>query len=346
MRALGILHETLFQLSIKKLSGHRQQLCAALVGMYPSLCELWGDMYIEFRQFCAASNAQLFQAYTQTQAAAASQTNIQNILSVMKTLSMQLCMMTKILVLILSQFYLELMHLPCVVQFLGAPSALETAASDGGDVNFLTYYQLVVWLLQSWAAHPNIIGDALEDYDGSSIDVDEACSASGIIKTPPEFASEPLKEIIFVFKIMVESVSAPILNDLIIKFPLEFSSMLAQFVNFAYSQLTVMAASTHPVPGGNKLNISCTMLLSSLLKCHLYTNSSEQFMEASKKMRISTLGRKLGGDVTFDEKMQEQAAIYGHDMRQAFFTADRIESLFSVIVNHLLKLSQRDIDEW
>ena len=327
------------------MSSNRQQLRAALVEMYPTLCEIWGEIYVNFRQHCASSNVQLFQAYTQQQAPV-DQTDIQSILNVMKTLSMQLCMMTKILTLILSQFYVELMHLPCVAQFLGAPSTLETAASGGGDVNFLTYYQLIVWLLKSWAAYPNIIGDALEEYDGSGIDVDDACSAGGIIITPLEFASAPIKEIIFIFKIMVESVSTSMFNELIIKYPLEFSSILGQFVDFAYGQLSSMPSSIHPTPGGTRLYISCTMILSSLLKCHLYTNSSEQFIEASKKLRIDIMGRKLGGEMVFDETRQEQAAIHGHGIKEAFFSAERIEVLFSVIVNHLLKLSQRDIDEW
>ena len=346
MRALGILHETIYQLTTKKLSSNRQQLCVALVEMYPLLCEMWGGLYVEFRQHCASSNAQLFQAYTQQQTTA-EQSSVQNILSVMKTLSMQLCMMTKILILILSQFYLELMHLPCVIQFLGAPSTLEAAASGSGEINFLTYYQLVVWLLKSWAAYPNIIGNADEEYDGSSIDADDACSASGIIMTPPEFTSAPLKEIIFVFKIMVESVSMPMFNDIITKYPLEFSSTLGQFVDFAYGQLSSLSSVLHPTPGGTRLYISCTMLISSLLKCNLYTNSPEKFAEASKKMRsIHVIGRKIGGDVVFDEARQEQAAVYGHGIREAFFTAERIEVLFSIIVNHLLILSQRDIDEW
>ena len=345
IRALGILHESLYQLSTKKLSSNRQQLRTALVEMYPSLCDIWGEIYVEFRQHCATSNVQLFQAYTQQQTEV-DQTNVQNILNVMKSLSMQLCMMTKVLTLILSQFYVELMHLPCVAQFLGAPSPLETAASGGGDVNFLTYYQLIVWLLKSWSAYPNIIGDALEEYDGSSIDVDDACSAGGIIMTPPEFASVPIKEIIFIFKIMVESASIPMFNDLIMKYPLEFSSMLGQFLDFAYGQLSSLSSTTHPTPGGTKLYISCTMLMSSLLKCHLYTNSSEQFKEASKKLRIDNMGRKLGGEIVFDETRQEQAAIHGHNIKEAFFSTERIEVMFSVLVNCLLKLSQRDIDEW
>ena len=70
---------------------------------------------------------------------------------------------------------------------------------------------------KSWAAYPNIIGNA-DEVRWQQYRRDDACSASGIIMIR-QTTSAPLKEIIFIFKIMVESVSTPIFNDAVTKYP-------------------------------------------------------------------------------------------------------------------------------
>jgi hypothetical protein len=175
MRALGIFHETLYQLSSKRLSGNRVQLgipfvahiilygCCygshfhfilydkfvgtAIVEMFPTFYATWTEMYTSFRQIFVTSTTQLLQALT-TQTVPSESGEIQNTISMMKLSSMQLCIMTKILTLIISQFYIELLQVPEASLFLGG-----SGSSDTGDANFLSYYQFLIYFLQVVIIH-------------------------------------------------------------------------------------------------------------------------------------------------------------------------------------------------